>query len=276
MLGWIEADQGEDLESLQRFVKPQDIEVDKRLGLPPTEKFYLIHPALDRLIFDRVGREYSQQFHRNNVIGFDLLWQEPPTSLFVIKADLCGFSSVMETELYESVSLKLHEWAKTTCDDLLFVEVTGGDSITMIDGSALNLLNCIFKLQKRAELHKERSLSFRFGGSAGPITFEKIERRINGAWESIVLPMGMSLRSSARLEPHAPKGKLIVDAAFVQSMQGGVDGLLIKELAPEDVPSLLYNSEAKLFTIQKSTTDPIIATRLYFIHFATEESVLLG
>jgi len=268
MLGWIVADQGEKLEDIQRFVKPREVEVGKGTGLPPTERFYLIHPALDRMIMDRVGKEYSRQFHRSNIIGFDLPWQEPPASLFVVKGDVCGFSRIMDSELYETASVKLHEWAKTACDDLDFVEVTGGDSITMIDGSAEKVVACMFKLLRRAEQYKECPLCFRFGGSAGPIVFQRVKRRIGGKWEDIQLPLGQALRSSARLEPHAARGRLLADESFVQNMgQATPRSLSVDELLSEDAPHLLYNSEARLFTVQKSTTDPPLKTRLYYINF---------
>jgi hypothetical protein len=264
MLGWIQVDHRQGFSDVQRFVRPRDVEVAKKVGLPPTEQFYLVHPALDHLVSERVGREYFRQFHRANIVGFDLPWKEPAASLFVVKGDVCGFSKVMESEFYKAVTVKLHEWTKVVCNDLDFVEVEGGDSITLIDRSAYKLVECVDQLLKRAEAYREQPFTFRFGGSAGPISFESVERRINRAWESIQVPLGHALRTSARLEPHAPKGKLMVDGAFADAA-ALQEKLSIMELLAGDVSTLVYNHETKVFFVQKSTTDPVYKTRLYVV-----------
>lgn len=265
MLGWIQPDQRGPHIDVQRFLKPRDIEVGKPQGLPPTDRFYLIHPALDRMIADSVGKEYLRQYHRANMIGADLPWSEPAASLFVIKGDICGFSRIMNTEFYETIALRLHDWARASCSELDFVEVSGGDSILMIDRSPDKVLESMFQLLGRADSYKEHTLTFRFGGSAGPITFKSLERRVSNSWEGIFVPLGLALRSSARLEPHAPKGRLIVDAAFVDAAGNQLEKFKFEELGPGDLPTLMYDTEARIFSVQKSTTDPIYQTRLYAV-----------
>ena len=109
MLGGIETvfDSGE--KTIQRFVKPDEVFVKNHVHLPPTEGFYLVHPALDNLIHEKRGREYIRAFHRSNIVGGDLLWEEPRESLFVLQGDLCDFSVVMETDLYRPLAEKLEE-----------------------------------------------------------------------------------------------------------------------------------------------------------------------
>jgi hypothetical protein len=265
MLGWIQPDHRGSQTDVQRFVKPRDVEVGKGPGLPPTDRFYLIHPALDRMIADRVGKEYSRQYHRANILGADFPWAEPAASLFVIKADLCGFSRIMNTEFYEAIALRLHDWTRASCGELDFVEVSGGDSILMIDRSPDKVLEGMSQLLSRVEGYKEQTLTFRFGGSAGPITFKHMERRVSSSWEEISVPLGLALRSSARLEPFAPKGRLIVDAAFVEAAGKGLEKFKFEELGPDDLPSLLYDTETRIFSVQKSTTDPLYQTRLYAV-----------
>jgi hypothetical protein len=268
MLGWIQADPRESQADAQRFLKPRDVEVGLSPGLPPTDRFYLIHPALDRMIADRVGREYYRQYHRANILGADLPWAEPAASLFVIKGDLCGFSRIMNTEFYETIALRLHDWTRASCGELDFVEVSGGDSIVMIDRSPDKVLDSMFQLLSRVEAYREQPLTFRFGGSAGPITFKPLQRRISNTWEGICVPLGLALRASARLEPYAPKGRLIVDAAFVDGAGSRLEKFRFEEMGPDDLPSLMYDSQTKIFSVQKSTTDPIYQTRLYAVSAA--------
>jgi hypothetical protein len=55
-----------------------------------------------------------------------------------------------------------------------------------------------------------------FGGAAGPIAFERMRRMHNGSWDTITVPMGLALRTSALLEPLAPPGCVVVDERFHQ------------------------------------------------------------
>src|SRR5207245_5811112 len=95
--------------------------------------------------------------------------------------------------------------------DLMFVDVSGGDSILLIDGSSERIVRCAKELVKRAHDFHESPMKMRFGGAAGPIAFERMRRMHNGSWDTITVPMGLALRTSGRLEALAPPGCAVVD-----------------------------------------------------------------
>src|SRR5581483_2490605 len=263
MLGWIQAGQGRGAEDRQRFIMPREISVRRRIGLPATEKYYLIHPALDRMILERVGGQYLTEFHRANIVGCDLVWNEPATSHFVIKGDLCGFSRIMSSELYKAVAHKIHEWAEVSCGDLEFFEVSGGDSIVMIDKSAERIVTSTMKILKKAKSYKDHPVTFRFGASAGPIEFQEVKRRVKGEPHRLVLPLGLALRTSARLEPHAAEGTLMADDAFVRFSSGYANKVVCLPLRKEDVKTLHFDEIRSVFLVQKGPSDPPYETRLF-------------
>src|SRR5246127_992979 len=112
----------------------------------------------------------------------------------------------------------------------MYVDISGGDTILMIDGSAERILRCAKELVRRAGDFQERPMRMRFGGAAGPIAFERMHRMHNGSWDTITVPMGLALRTSALIEPLAPPGYAVVDERFQQFGAGryrhsdGIDG----------------------------------------------------
>src|SRR5207245_5723555 len=98
--------------------------------------------------------------------------------------------------------------------DLMFVDVSGGDSILLIDGSSERIVRCAKELVKRAHDFHESPMKMRFGGAAGPIAFERMRRMHNGSWDTITVPMGLALRTSALLEPYAPPSYAVIEEKF--------------------------------------------------------------
>lgn len=263
MLGWIQTEYSKEQKTRQRFVKPREIAMRNHIGLPVTEGFYLVHPALDHLASQEVGGQYLRNFQRANIIGNDAPWTEPASSMFVVIGDMCGFSEVMGSELYRAIARKVDEWAEAACQELDFFQVSGGDSVLMIDKSADRIVRSAAEMSRRASSYREHSISFRFGGAAGPITFQDFRRRVNGAWDAVMFPLGLSLRTAARLEPHSPKGSLLVDDQFVRLANNGVKEFGIRELDSTGIKNLKFDPAKKVFLVQKNPNDSPIETKLY-------------
>ena len=125
-------------------------------------------------------------------------------------------------------------------------------------------------------------MKMRFGGAAGPIAFERMRWMHNGSWDTVTVPMGLALRTSALLEPHAPPGSASVEEKFYEFGGGqdyrreDVDGYAALEadelsgeamalLSASDVPNFDYNRDEERFVLRKNLLDPPYHTRLWKI-----------
>ena len=279
LLGTVRLEFGNQGRWLQRFLQPTEIQISNDTELPVSE-YYLIHPALDQSIYER-SAGFTRGYDTRNIIGNQLEWEEPISYSFVLKGDMVGYSHVMNSELYEIVTRKLYEWAREICTDLMFVDVSGGDSILMIDGSPQRILRCAKELVRRAGDFQERPMKMRFGGAAGPIAFERMRRMHNGSWDTITVPMGLALRTTALLEPLAAPGSALVEERFHQfangrdanandALQHGkeLSGDFMSPLSQSDVPEIDYDRDDQKFILRKNLLDPPYPTRLWKIELA--------
>jgi len=263
----------------QWFLQPTEIQLENETQLPHSE-CYLIHPALDQYVYEKSSGKIVRGFHSKNIVGNQLEWFDPITYSFVMKGDFVGYSNVMSEEIYQIIVQKLFEWARQVCRDLAYVEFSGGDSILMIDASPQKVVRAAKDLLKRALSFEERPMKMRFGGAAGPIVYERTRRFHDGRWERIVVPRGLALRTSARLEPHAPPGSALVEGVFhdfgasreadpnALGSAVSVEGLPADLMIPAsctDLPSLKYVSDSEKFIVQKNNLDPPYITKLYRI-----------
>ena len=125
-------------------------------------------------------------------------------------------------------------------------------------------------------------MKMRFGGAAGPIAFERMRRMHNGSWDTITVPMGLALRTSALLEPLAAPGCALVEERFHQFAGGrdargaAVDGSALQDaeelsgkfmapLSQSDVPDIDYDCGDQRFVLRKNLLDPPYRTRLWKI-----------
>ena len=281
LLGTVRLEFGNQGRWRQCFLQPTEIQISNDNELPVSE-YYLIHPALDQSIYERSAGKFTRGYDTRNIIGNQLEWEDPITYSFVLKGDMVGYSQVMNSELYEIVTRKLYEWAREICRDLMFVDVSGGDSILMIDGSAERIVRCATELVRRADDFQERPMKMRFGGAAGPIAFERMRRMHNGSWDTITVPMGLALRTSALLEPLAAPGCVLVEERFHQFANGRdargdaiadsapqdakeFSGKLMAPLSQSDVPDIDYDRDDQKFVLRKNLLDPPYHTRLWKI-----------
>src|SRR5215831_4243524 len=281
LLGTVRLEFGNQGRWLQRFLQPTEIQISNDTELPVSE-YYLIHPALDQSIYERSAGKFTRGYDTRNIIGNQLEWTDPITYSFVLKGDMVGYSHVMNSELYEIVTRKLYEWAREICRDLMFVDVSGGDSILMIDGSAERIVRCATELVRRAGDFQERPMKMRFGGAAGPIAFERMRRMHNGSWDTITVPMGLALRISALLEPLAAPGCALIEERFHRFANGrDVPGDAVGDhiahganelprpftapLSAADLPTVDFDRDDKKFVLRKNLLDPPYHTKLWKI-----------
>ncbi len=281
LLGTVRPEFGNQGRWRQRFLQPTEIQINNDPELPDSE-YYLIHPALDQSIYERSAGKFTRGYDTRNIIGNQLEWEDPITYSFVLKGDMVGYSRVMNSEMYEIVTRKLYEWAREICRDLMFVDVSGGDSILLIDGSSERIVRCARELVKRAQDFHESPMRMRFGGAAGPIAFERMRRMHNGSWDTITVPMGLALRTSTLLEPLAPPGCVVVDERFHQfgsSRDRRGDAIdataspdtqslfenLMAPLSQSDLPHIDYDQDDQKFILRKNSLDPPYYTKLWKI-----------
>jgi hypothetical protein len=280
LLGTVRLEFGNQGRWRQRFLQPTEIQINNDPELPVSE-YYLVHPALDQSIYERSAGKFTRGYDTRNIIGNQLEWEGPITYSFVLKGDMVGYSHVMNSELYEIVTRKLYEWAREICKDLMFVDVSGGDSILLIDGSSERIVRSASELVKRARDFQEWPMKMRFGGAAGPIAFERMRRMHNGSWDTVTVPMGLALRTSALLEPLAAPGSALVDEKFHQfggnrdthydAMDGSVrnvgklSGKSVTPLSPLDAPDIDYDQGEQKFVLRKNLLDAPYFTKLWKI-----------
>ena len=281
LLGTVRLEFGNQGRWRQCFLQPTEIQISNDAELPVSE-YYLIHPALDQSIYERSAGKFTRGYDTRNIIGNQLEWEDQISYSFVLKGDMVGYSQVMNSELYEIVTRKLYEWAREICRDLMFVDVSGGDSILLIDGSSERIVRCAKELVRRAGDFQERPMKMRFGGAAGPIAFERMRRMHNGSWDTITVPMGLALRTSALLEPLAAPGCAFVEERFHQfaggrdarrdpvdgnGLQDGdeLSGKLMAPLSQSDAPDIDYDRDDEKFILRKNLLDPPYHTRLWKI-----------
>jgi hypothetical protein len=282
LLGTVRLEFGNQGKWHQWFLQPTEIQIKNDPELPLSE-YYLIHPALDQSIYERSAGRYTRGYDTRNIIGNQLEWEDPIAYSFVLKGDIVGYSHVMNSELYEVVTRKLYEWAREICRDLIFVDISAGDSILLIDGSPDRIVRCARELVRRAQDFHERPMKMRFGGAAGPIAFERMRRMHNGSWDTITVPMGLALRTCALLEPHAPPGCALVEERFHEfggsrDIHEGDLGSHIAHRANElprpftaplsaaDLPTVDFDRDDQKFILRKNLLDPPYFTRLWQIN----------
>jgi len=281
LLGTVRLEFGNPGRWRQRFLQPTEIQISNDPDLPVSE-YYLVHPALDQSIYERSADKFTRGYDTRNVIGNQLEWEDPISYSFVLKGDMVGYSHVMNSELYEIVTRKLYEWAREICRDLMFVDISAGDSILLIDGSSERIIRCASELVRRAGDFQERPMKIRFGGAAGPIAFERMRRMHNGSWDAVTVPMGLALRTSALLEPHAAPGWALVDEKFHQfganrdarydAMDGNglrnaeeVSGRSVALVSAADMPNIDYDRGEEKFVLRKNLLDAPYFTKLWKI-----------
>jgi len=103
----------------------------------------------------------------------------------------------------------------------------------------------------------------------------------NGSWDTITVPMGLALRTSALLEPNAPPGCAVIEEKFYEFGSSGdvrrefswpapdadeLPGQRMAPLSESDLPNFDYNRDDERFVLRKNVLDPPYHTRLWKIN----------
>ncbi len=259
----------------QHFRKPFQVTFEDGADIPPTEEFFLIHPSLDQFILDRSGSRYDRNFEARNMIGDDLPWAEPLKSFFVLKGDVCKFSEIMDSDNYPLLIGRLEHWAQTVATHIYFYELSGGDSILLVDKNPFRLIDMAMQFISSANEFVDKSISIRFGGSAGPILFHTANRRRENENYLIDIPMGLPLRYAARIEPLAEPDTILIDDAFRTRMLEIANGdhpgsdYVFTAVAAEAVG--LEADAAGKALVRKGPSDPAHVTSLWQVSLRQTE-----
>lgn len=251
-------------ETIQSFCAPDAINQDRTFLILPNSEFYLIHPSLDEICNTMHGEGYRRSFERVNIIGDELPWNSHRDVMYVAYGDIVSSSKYRKDVEYGPLMSRLLEEAVVHCSGTVrYKSRTEGDSIIIIDGSAVAVLVAARELARRLGSHPRFPLSVRFGASSGPIDFI-VHADHDGREGKASIPEGWAIRSASRLEKLASSGKMLVDTTFAQAaVSGGVSITDLKRISENDLPGV--ESDGTSFSIKKSEADPEIVTELWSI-----------
>jgi hypothetical protein len=238
LLGTVRLEFGNQGRWRQCFLQPTEIQISNDPELPVSE-YYLIHPALDQSIYERSAGKLTRGYDTRNIIGNQLEWTDPITYSFVLKGDMVGYTQVMNSELYEIVTRKLYDWAREICRDLMYVDVSGGDSIVMIDGSPERIVRCAKELVRRAL--RTSALLEPLAAPGCALVEERFHQFANG-------------RDTTR------EG---IDDRGLRNA-----GNAMTALSEPDLPDIDYDRDDRKFILRKNLLDPPYHTRLWKIDLA--------
>ncbi|MBN1243830.1 MAG: hypothetical protein JXA15_14100, partial [Spirochaetales bacterium] len=149
-LGYL-IDDGSKSTRIQKFVLPGERTFEGG-NLLPDSTLYLLHPILNSTIMER-NRTYIGNRNKRNIIGNGLLWHledEKATrrKYAALKADVCGFSKIMEQGAVRTLALKKKLSELATAENLGIESVSHseGDAVSGLDRSAERVAEAAFRL----------------------------------------------------------------------------------------------------------------------------------
>jgi hypothetical protein len=161
---------------IQKFCLPGEKTFEGGDILPDSE-LYLIHPILNSTIMER-NRAYIGNRNKRNVVGNGLSWTLDENRMTrkkycALKADVCGFSRLMDQGATKTLALKkkLAELATAEglgCESVSYSE---GDAISALDRGADRITEAAFRILdqvRRLGLEVRLALDFGYMTIAGP------------------------------------------------------------------------------------------------------------
>lgn len=238
--------------AIQKFQVPHYFLSEDAEHILPNSAAFVVHPAIDELIHEYNGEEYSRNFNRDNIIGQGLPWDEGGIVKFVIKGDIIKYSEVMaNSEFVTEYPAYLRAWLKESCSEIEYFSLVAGDSILMIDASPLAVLRAAAAVSRKLTSFSFLPRSVRFGASASVINF------LDGE------PTGQATRTAARLEVLSTENAVLIDDSFYHGLRMIDERKYIKKLSFLDRPNIENNKHK--FNIRKNEFDPSILTDLWEI-----------
>lgn len=224
--------------------------------LPDSER-YLIHPVLDDFIAER-NADYPSKLNTFNIIERGRPWRRGRAVAFVLMGDVVDFSRIMkEADLYRRFPEAFEQLAQEASRGLRHCKVESGDQVLLIDANPLRL----FEAARRLNADLMQSVfqaPIRFGAEAG--VFDLDPNRADSSFS----PSSISLRTAARLLPHARPGTVLIAETFQRELErGSWPRLSVQSLLPSDRPALEHDGNG--FILEKPGGGHPIHTSLYEI-----------
>jgi class 3 adenylate cyclase len=261
-----EASSGEEPGEHQRFIRPDEIAFEERLGVLPRSRRYLVHPALDTAIEDSHGADYARNSERRNIVGAMLPWAEEAISHYVLAGDIVGSTETAWNPDYGATYPAMFAgWVEEICDahGVRHHEVRAGDSVLMVDAGAARLLLAARHLLARMRRLKEHRRTMRFGAARGVV------RGLDDVRAGAARPLtGSVLSTAARLEKAARQGTVLATDEFWEGARGAWDEAIAVRL---DADFKGFRNVDGKFLVQKTRQDPVTVTGLWRIRLLADE-----
>lgn len=226
--------------SRQYFASPGE-RIFEPDGCLPDSAFYLVHPILEQRICARLGASADTYVERENIVGHDREWIDPPgpddsveEDVFVLKGDIFHFSKFMEEspDRAAQITSTLETLVKKFAKGAIVREVTGGDSVFIIHSDARKLIKIAFDIRYGlSELPEHPKL--RIAIDFGPVWRRSKKRSIFS---------GTPVRIAARIEPVVTPGQIWITHRVEDALSEEATGFDRAQLQRDDVPHVPWES----------------------------------
>ena len=262
---------------IQKFCLPGEKTFEGGNLLPDSE-LYIVHPILNSTIMER-NRSYIDNRNKRNVAGNGLAWvlEDEKTTrrkYCALKADLCGFSRVMEQGASRTLAVKkkIAELATPESLGLESVSHSEGDAISALDRRAEPMADAAFRILdqvKRLGLEVRIALDFGYMTVAGPSATPSAAPSASQAAESAIAsaaspsvspaapsvsPMAMTgtpFLHSARVEPLVEPNQVWCTEAFARELERVGSIYRTVDLGENTPDSLLTRKTESGFSVGK-------------------------
>jgi class 3 adenylate cyclase len=242
LLGHI-IDDGSKNSRIQKFCLPGEKTFEDD-GILPDSELFLIHPILNAMIMER-NRTYIGNRNKRNIVGNGLRWSIEAAGgaarkkYCVLKADVCGFSKIMDQGPARTLAVKkkIAEFATSERLGCEFVNYSEGDAVSIVEKSAERIADAAFQLLDQV---KKLGLEVRVAIDCGPMT-------IASATEMT----GSPFLVSARVEPFVEANRIWCTEAVKRELERVKSIYEIVDLENELPESLAARRSAEGFSIGK-------------------------
>lgn len=258
---------------VQKFCLPGEKTYEGGNLLPDSE-FFLIHPILNSTIMER-NRSYIDNRNKRNVVGNGLPWvleDERATrrKYCVLKADLCGFSRVMDQGASRTLAVKkkLAELATPESLGLESVSHSEGDAISGLDRSAERLADAAFRILdqvRRLGLEVRIALDSGFMTLAGPTAGAPAATEASPSAPPSASPVDMTgtpFLHTARVEPLVEPNQVWCTESFARELEKAGSIYRSVDLFAEPPASLASRRTEGGFSVGK-LGQSVLELRLY-------------
>lgn len=235
-------DDGSKSTRIQKFCLPGERTFEGG-NLLPDSSLYLIHPILNSTIMER-NRAYIGNRNKRNIVGNGLLWyldeeKAARRKYCALKADVCGFSRIMEQGANRTLALKqkLAELATAENLGLESVSYSEGDAVSALERNADRAAEGAFRL---LDAVRRLGLEVRVALDSGFMTVAA-----SGAMT------GTPFLHSARVEPLVEPNQIWCTEAFAKELDRLGSLYRCVDLSENPPPPLAARRGAAGFIVSK-------------------------